>query len=150
MERCDSSNGSWVVGVWANPPIAAAISRIAYLAQLEFLDTLSIHLRDIEYAPLVDGHEVGQLEDVRAAPAINHLTTGVDMKNLVDFAFGDQQFVAVHEQAVRIAEARPDGQPLAAGVEDLHAVVAPVGDVDVVICIDRQAVAELELTGSGA
>ena len=75
------------------------------------------------------------------------LPSEVEMKDLVDVAFGGEELVADDQQAERIAEAAPVGQMLALGIEDLHALVAAVGDVNAVLLVDRQAVGGGELAG---
>src|SRR2546427_8068813 len=135
-------------GSWPKLDATNAKSRIAGLISFPHkrLDSFSVHFGDIEHALRVDRHEVGQLQDVGSAPTTYHLTILIEMKDLVDLAFGNQQLLARDQQSVGIPEPRPDRQATPFRVENLHAIVSAVGYINMIARIDGQAVGHLKLT----
>src|SRR3954462_8364534 len=78
---------------------------------------------------------------LRIAPTGDDFSiTQVEMEDLVDIAFADEQFLADNQEPERIAKAGPIRDMLSAIVENLHALIAAISDIDSIVRINRQAV----------
>jgi len=71
------------------------------------LDALAVDFGDVERSILRVVHEVREFEDVGSTPGADDFAVGIEFEKFVDFALGDDEVVAIEQDAEGIAEARP-------------------------------------------
>jgi hypothetical protein len=88
---------------------------------------------------------VRQLESIRISPFLLDLSRSEgEMKNLVHVSFGDQQLFVLYEKPKGIPKARPLGKKDSCRIENLHAIIAAIGNVEAILSIDRKSVRRAE------
>ena len=105
----------------------------------KLLHPLAVHLRHVERAAGIEGHEVGELQGVGGAPTGGDAAVfEAEVKDFVDVSFAGEQLFANDDHAEGVAKTVPGGEVFSLGVEELDSLVAAVADVEAILRVDGE------------